>query len=58
MQADPVDYGEYVSGINTAGTLSAVNAFAGKVWMAIAGSVSAAILGMTGYVGGQAVQLP
>ena len=25
MQPDPVDYGEWKSGVNTAGTLSAVN---------------------------------
>ncbi|MFR8855206.1 MAG: MFS transporter [Dorea formicigenerans] len=31
MQPDPVDYGEWKSGVNTAGTLSAVNGFIGKV---------------------------
>ena len=33
MQPDPVDYGEWKSGVNTAGTLSAVNGFVGKVGM-------------------------
>ena len=42
MQPDPVDYGEWKSGVNTAGTLSAVNGFVGKVGMAIASSVGAA----------------
>lgn len=44
MQPDPVDYGEWKSGVNTAGTLSAVNGFIGKVGMAIASSIGAALL--------------
>ena len=44
MQPDPVDYGEWKSGVNTAGTLSAVNGFVGKVGMAITSSVGAAML--------------
>ena len=31
MQADPVDYGEWKTGVNTAGSLSAINGFLGKV---------------------------
>ena len=32
MQPDPIDYGEWKSGVNTAGTLSAVNGFVGQSW--------------------------
>lgn len=49
MQPDPVDYGEWKSGVNTAGTLSAVNGFIGKVGMAIASSVGAALLAAGGF---------
>ena len=49
MQPDPVDYGEWKSGVNTAGTLSAVNGFVGKVGMAIASSVGAAMLQFGGF---------
>lgn len=49
MQADPVDYSEWKSGLDVAGTMSAVNGFVGKVAMAIAGSASAALLAMGGY---------
>lgn len=49
MQPDPVDYGEWKSGVNTSGTLSAVNGFIGKVGMAIAGSAGAAILEIGGF---------
>lgn len=30
MQADPVDYGIWKTGIDTAGSLSAINGFIGK----------------------------
>ena len=56
MQPDPVDYGEWKSGVNTAGTLSAVNGFIGKVGMAIASSVGAALLAMGGFDATAAVQ--
>lgn len=49
MQPDPVDYGEWKSGVNTAGTLSAVNGFIGKVGMAIASSIGAALLQFCGF---------
>lgn len=49
MQPDPVDYGEWKSGVNTAGTLSAVNGFIGKVGMAIASSIGAALLQFGGF---------
>lgn len=56
MQPDPVDYGEWKSGVNTAGTLSAVNGFIGKVGMAIASAVGAALLAMGGFDSNTAVQ--
>ena len=56
MQPDPVDYGEWKSGVNTAGTLSAVNGFIGKVGMAIASSIGAALLQFGGFDANLAVQ--
>ncbi len=56
MQPDSVDYGEWKSGINTAGTLSAVNGFIGKLGMAIASSVGAALLAVGGFDEYAAVQ--
>lgn len=49
IQPDPVDYGEWKSGVNTAGTLSAVNGFIGKVGMAVASSAGAALLAAGGF---------
>lgn len=57
MQADPVDYGEWKTGINTAGVLTSVNGFIGKVAMAGAGALSGFLLSATGYVA-QAHQPP
>ena len=56
MQPDPVDYGEWKSGVNTAGTLSAVNGFVGKVGMAIASSIGAALLQFGGFDATQTIQ--
>lgn len=56
MQPDPVDYGEWKSGVNTAGTLSAVNGFIGKVGMAIASSAGAALLAAGGFDAAATVQ--
>ena len=56
MQPDPVDYGEWKNGVNTSGTLSAVNGFVGKVGMAIASSVGAALLQFGGFDAAIAVQ--
>ena len=56
MQADPVDYGEWKTGINTAGSLSAINGFLGKVAQAVAGGIGAALLAWGGYESGAAVQ--
>jgi GPH family glycoside/pentoside/hexuronide:cation symporter len=54
MQADPVDYGEWKTGINTAGILTSVNGFLGKVSMAGAGAISGILLSTGGYVANQA----
>lgn len=49
MQADPVDYGEWHTGINTAGSLSAINGFIGKVAQALAGGICGFLLASAGY---------
>ncbi len=49
MQADPVDYGEWESGINTAGILTSINGFLGKVAMAGAGAITGILLSAGGY---------
>lgn len=49
MQADPVDYGEWKTGVNAAGTLSSVNGFLGKCAQAIAGGVGAGLLALVNY---------
>lgn len=56
MQADPVDYGEWKTGVNTAGSLSAVNGFLGKAAQAAAGGISGFLLAWGGYEGGKGVQ--
>lgn len=56
MQADPVDYGVWKTGVNTAGSLSAINGFLGKVAQAAAGGISGMLLAWGGYQGGAAVQ--
>jgi len=50
MQADPVDYGVWKTGINTAGILTSINGFLGKVAMAIAGAITGLLLSSGGYV--------
>ncbi|MDI4505885.1 MFS transporter, partial [Escherichia coli] len=44
MQADPVDYGVWKTGINTAGILTSINGFLGKVAMAGAGAITGVLL--------------
>ncbi|MGN0107311.1 MAG: MFS transporter, partial [Hominilimicola sp.] len=56
MQPDPVDYSEWKTGVNIAGTLSAVNGFIGKVAMALASSLSALLLGWGGFNADAATQ--
>lgn len=57
MQADPVDYGVWKTGINTAGILTSINGFLGKVAMAGAGAITGFLLSSGGYVA-NAVQQP
>lgn len=56
IQADPVDYGEWKTGINTAGTLSSVNGFLGKCAQAAAGGLAGLLFAVSGYDGGAAMQ--
>lgn len=57
MQADPVDYGVWKTGINTAGILTSINGFLGKVAMAGAGAITGFLLSSGGYVA-NSVQTP
>lgn len=50
MQADPVDYGEWKTGVNVTGVLNALNGFLGKIALAVAGSLTAWMLSLGGYV--------
>lgn len=54
MQADPVDYGVWKTGINTAGILTSINGFLGKVAMAGAGAITGIMLSASGYVANNA----
>lgn len=56
MQADPVDYGIWKTGVDTSGSLSAVNGFLGKVAQAAAGGISGLLISWGGYIGGSQVQ--
>jgi GPH family glycoside/pentoside/hexuronide:cation symporter len=56
MQADPVDYGEWKSGISAPGVISSTNGFISKVAMAVAGAVSGWMLTLAHYVPNQAQQ--
>ena len=56
MQADPVDYGEWKTGVQAAGTLSSVNGFLGKVSQALAGGLSGVLLAWGSYDASAAVQ--
>ena len=57
MQADPVDYGVWKTGINTAGILTSINGFLGKVAMAGAGAITGFLLSSGGYIA-NAEQVP
>jgi len=57
MQADPVDYGVWKTGINTAGILTSINGFLGKVAMAGAGAITGFLLSSGGYIA-NSVQSP
>lgn len=56
MQADPVDYGEWKTGIQAAGTLSSINGFIGKLSQAIAGWLSGMLLAWGAYNANASVQ--
>ncbi|SJZ82315.1 MFS transporter [Clostridioides difficile] len=56
MQADPVDYGIWKTGINTTGTLNSVNGFLGKCAQAISGGLGGALLAWGGYIAKAEVQ--
>lgn len=56
MQADPVDYGEWKTGIQAAGMLSSINGFLGKVAQAAAGGISGLLLAWGAYDETAAVQ--
>ncbi|WP_212734485.1 MFS transporter [Paenibacillus terrae] len=53
MQADPVDYGEWKSGISAGGFISSINGFIGKVAMALAGALSGVFLTWGHYIPNQ-----
>ncbi|OJG79274.1 sugar (Glycoside-Pentoside-Hexuronide) transporter [Enterococcus pallens] len=56
MQADPVDYGEWKTGVNVSGSLSAINGFLGKVAQALSGGIAGALLAWGNYTPGAAAQ--
>jgi GPH family glycoside/pentoside/hexuronide:cation symporter len=56
MQADPVDYGIWKTGVDTAGSLSAINGFLGKVAQAAAGGLSGVLISWGGYKATASVQ--
>ena len=58
MQADPVDYGEWKTGISAAGVLSSANGFLGKVALAGAGAISGWTLTLAHYVPNHPQQEP
>lgn len=53
MQADPVDYGEWKTGINASGLMMALNGFMGKLTFAFAGALSGMLLTWGRYVPNQ-----
>lgn len=56
MQADPVDYGIWKTGVDTAGIQSALNGFLGNVSQAAAGGIAGWLIAWGGYKGGELVQ--
>lgn len=56
IQADPIDYGEWKTGINTAGIMSSVNGFIGKCSQAISGGLSGLLLSYGAYKANSEVQ--
>ena len=58
MQADPVDYGEWKTGVQAAGLLSSVNGFLGKVAQAVAGGIGGMLLAWGMYNAEAETQTP
>ncbi|MED3728375.1 glycoside-pentoside-hexuronide (GPH):cation symporter [Priestia filamentosa] len=56
MLADSVEYGEWKTGIRTEGLALSAGTFGEKVGTGIGGMVLGALMGLAGYVGGQAEQ--
>ncbi len=56
MEADTVEYGEWKTARRTEGTTYAVFSFVRKLGQAFGGAAAAGLIGLTGYVGGAAVQ--
>ena len=54
LEADTVEYGEYLTGVRIEGLTYSVFSFTRKCGQAIGGSVPAFILGMSGYIANQA----
>lgn len=49
MQADPVDYGIWKTGVDVSGSLSAINGFLGKVAQAVSGGLAGLLLAWGNY---------
>lgn len=56
LEADTVEYGEWKTGVRTEGITYAVFSFTRKCGQAIGASMATGVIGVAGYVGGQAVQ--
>lgn len=56
MQADPVDYGEWKTGINASGCISAANSFLGQVAQAVAGWLAGLFLAWGNFDASASVQ--
>lgn len=52
MLAEPIDYGEWQTGINTSGISSSLTGFFAKLVLAIAGAIPTFLFGFTNYVQG------
>lgn len=58
MQADPVDYGEWKTGVQAAGLLSSVNEFLGKIAQALADGLGGMLLAGGAYNAEAETQTP
>lgn len=57
LEADTVEYGEYLTGVRIEGLTYSLFSFTRKCGQAIGGSIPAFILGLSGYIANQ-VQTP